>query len=142
MTSRARVVFDTNVLVSALLLPDSTAFRVYIAAERECDIVTSAELLGELDRVLARPKFDRYVDQWTRLRFLARVQAAAVAIVPDPDVRIARDPKDDVVLATVKAARADFLVTGDDDLLSIATFAGTAIVRPSALLARLAGEPR
>ena len=142
MSDKTRVVFDTNVLVSALLLPRSATYRAYALAEQHCALVTSAALLRELNAVLARPKFDRYVDQWSRLRFIARIQAVAVAIVPDPDVRIARDPKDDIVLATAKAARADFLVSGDEDLLSLASFAGTTILNPSTFVARLEAQQR
>ena len=138
MSDKARVVFDTNVLISALLIKDSTSYRAFAAAEQSRALVTSTELLAELAKVLERQKFDRYIDRWTRLRFIARVQAAAAAIVPDPDVRVARDPKDDVVLATAKAGQAAYLVTGDDDLLSLASFAGTAIVRPADFLRQFA----
>ncbi|MGH8750999.1 MAG: PIN domain-containing protein [Burkholderiales bacterium] len=68
---KLRFVFDTNVIVSALLFKDSLPRRAFDAALDSGKILISAPVLEELDRVLAREKFSKYVNILDRNRFLA-----------------------------------------------------------------------
>ena len=65
-----RVVFDTNVIVSAMLFIDSAPGRAILASLEHGTILMSQSLAGELSRVLNRGKFDRYLPRERRERFL------------------------------------------------------------------------
>jgi predicted nucleic acid-binding protein len=61
-----RAVFDTNVLVSALLFENSTPARAFFSASDNGEILLSTALVNEIHRILYHPKFDRYVDDAQR----------------------------------------------------------------------------
>jgi uncharacterized protein len=136
MSALPRAVFDTGVLVSALLLPSSMPRRSLLAARPLYDVCVSAETLAELGTVLRRSKFDKYqpvevrrefVDLYATQCLMVHVDAAS-----DEAARGAcRDPADAIFLALALAAGAEVLVTGDDDLLVLDGWKGLAIVRPS-----------
>lgn len=116
-----RVVLDTNVLVSGLAYPGSVPGKI-VAAWRQggLEVVLSHYILDELQRVLPRlPRISLTAaelrDLIDSLLFLAEVIDPAEAI--DPELR---DPADQPVLMTLVAGRADYLVTGDKDLLALA----------------------
>ena len=118
-----KVVLDTNVLVSGLMLPDSVPGRI-VAAWRaaQFDLAMSEPLLDEIGRVLSYPKIRRRLrwgqDEIARFLLLLRFKAVIVDI-KDVNVSVPRDPGDDPVLATLLAAGADCLVSGDGDLLAL-----------------------
>ena len=134
MTNELRVVFDTNVLVSATLLPRSVPRRAVNAAS-ECGIVLfSEESLAEFDEVICRPKFDRYVRESNRKEFLASVLEDAESIEVIDSISDCRDPKDNKFLELAVSGDATHLVTGDDDLLVLHPFRGVSILTPQAFL--------
>lgn len=132
-----RVVFDTNVLVSALNFPGGAPESAYrLVLEGRIELVTTRTLLAELARVLTG-KFEwddartgEAVAQVIRLGFLAEV-TEKVEEIPD-------DPSDDRVLETAAAGRADAIVSGDRHLMSLVSWRGIKIVRPAALVSDLA----
>jgi len=65
-----RVVFDTNVLVSALLFEDSTPAQAFFFAVVKGAVLISTALIEEVHRVIHRPKFDRYIDDSQREDFI------------------------------------------------------------------------
>src|ERR1700685_3636598 len=71
--TRARVVIDTNVLVSRLILPQSLPAQAVRRAEQEALLLISEATMYELADVLARPRFDRYVSLDDRKSFLRRL---------------------------------------------------------------------
>jgi uncharacterized protein len=126
--SRARYVFDTNTLISALLFENSTPGRAFVRALQEGDILVSAETLAELAEVLKRKKFRRYVTLEEVEAFLTALVKRAVMLEPDDEIRACRDPKDDKFLTLAVAGSATCIVTGDEDLLVLHPFRGTPIV--------------
>lgn len=124
-----RVVLDTNVLVSGLAYPGSVPGRL-IAAWREggVDVVLSRYILDEFVRVLPRlPKVTLTSHEVQDLSDSLMFMADVVEPSPHEDERL-RDATDQPVLATLLAADADYLVTGDKDLLELS--AQYPIVRP------------
>lgn len=115
-----RVVLDTNVLVSALAYPGSIPGRILNAwREGEVDLVLSRYILDEMVRVL--PRLPRITLTAAEIRDLADSFLFLEEIVEpstEPDETL-RDPADQMVLGTLRAARADYLVTGDKDLLAL-----------------------
>ena len=98
MTEFLRFVVDTNVLVSRLLAPRSTAARAVDQALARGSLLGSEETLAELAEVLARPKFDPYVSREDRREFI-RLLGGVMQIVPIlRRVAACRDPRDDKFL--------------------------------------------
>lgn len=130
---------DTNVVVAALLWSGPPRQLLRAARERRIDLVTSVPLLGELADVLARPKFTAKIaaSQCEVAGLVERYAALAIVVRPAPIPRIAPDPDDDAVIAAAIAAKAEFIVTGDRALLSLAKHEGVRIVNVSVGLQNL-----
>ena len=101
-------------------------------------LISSPALLAELVDVIGRAKFDAILirTNTSRERSLAEVRRLAEIIEPPPLPRpVCRDPDDDKVLALALAAKVAFIVSGDKDLLSLASFEGVPIVAPAEAIA-------
>lgn len=131
MDSFARVVADTNVLVSRLILPDSVPAKVLRQVELNSLLLFSESTMYELADVLARPKFDRYVSRDDRRGFLERLGKIAEFIPIVQFVRECCDPSDDKFLEVALNGSADVIITGDDDLLELHPWRDVAILSPS-----------
>ncbi|MBB3105069.1 putative toxin-antitoxin system toxin component, PIN family [Azomonas macrocytogenes] len=119
--AKLRVVLDTNVLVSGLAYPGSVPGRIIAAWHQGgLDVVLSRYILDEMTRVL--PRLSRVKLSTSEIRDLSDSFMFLADIVEPDDEQDAglRDPADQPVLATWKAARAHYLVTGDKDLLVLA----------------------
>lgn len=131
-----RVVIDTNVWISRLLLSNSVAALAVDKALREHEVVVSEPLIEELADVLSRDKFDRYVSLEDRQDFVRRVlQVATIAPVLS-DVADCRDPKDNHLLALALDSESERLVSGDSDLIALNPWRGVAIITPHDFLAK------
>jgi putative PIN family toxin of toxin-antitoxin system len=118
-----KVVLDTNVLLSGLMFPDGAPGHV-VAAWREArfELVVSVHQLAEIGRALAYPKIrrvldwdDRRIEQFIRQLYI-RAQIVDLGAI---SVEVPADPDDAPILATLVAAKADVLITGDGDLLAL-----------------------
>jgi hypothetical protein len=125
-----RLVLDTNVVASALLWGGVPRMLLQAGREKRFELFTSAALLAELTDILARRKFDKKIIASTLTvdQLVDRYAALAAMVRPTPTARIAPDPDDDVVIGTALAAKADWIVTGDRPLLSVAEYQGVRIV--------------
>jgi putative PIN family toxin of toxin-antitoxin system len=97
----------------------------------------SDETIAELDDVLHRPKFDKYVSETQRLEFLAALVREAELIDVVDVITDCRDPKDNKFLELALSGRASHVVTGDTDLLVLHPFREIAIVTPQSFLTML-----
>jgi putative PIN family toxin of toxin-antitoxin system len=117
-----RVVLDTNVLVSGLAYPGSVPGRIVGAWRRGAiEVILSRFILDELARVL--PRLNHRLG-WSEAEFadlvdILAIEAELVEPLPQPDGAV-RDVADLPVLGTLLASKADYLVTGDRDLLALA----------------------
>ena len=134
MTNELRVVFDTSVIVSAVLLPRSIPRRVFDRARDEGKILISEETIDELNTVLRRDRFERYVTAVQRLEFLAELIEKAEWVHVTEVVFECRDPKDDKFLELAVSGRATHLISGDKDLLVLHPFRGIQIATPKMFL--------
>lgn len=141
-----RAVLDTNVSVSAFLSPGGAPHRILEALEGGAfTMVTSEALHSELEEVLARPRLrERSARNEAELQdFLVGLRDRATIVTPSFKlVVIDRDPTDNAVLEAAVEGRADFIVTGDRDLLDVGNYEGILIVTPAAFLAILAAEKK
>lgn len=134
-----KAVVDTNVWVSAAQNPVGTPRRIAEAFEADLFVmVYSNKMIAELVRVLARPKFAGKIDVDQAGRFVALIKRTAVFVQATDIPTTSRDPKDDVFLACSLASNADYLVTGDKDLLTLKEYGNTKIVTPAEFLEVLA----
>jgi uncharacterized protein len=136
VTPRERIVVDTNVLVSRVLLPQSIAGRAVRSAVDAGQLLVSEATMQELAEVVARAKFDPYLSIVERQEFI-RLLGRIVELVPIVrQVRACRDPRDDKFLEVAVNGRADLMITGDRDLLALDPFMGITITSPAGYLAR------
>ena len=122
MINKGRFVFDTNVLVRAALISDSTAGQAFRKARQLGEILSSVPTAEELNDVLNREKFNRYITSEDRERFLAAFLRAAIVVEISEAIAACRDPKDDKFLELAVSGQATCIVTGDDDLLTLNPF--------------------
>jgi putative PIN family toxin of toxin-antitoxin system len=131
-----RLVLDTNVVASALLWDGSPRQLLRLARGEKATLFTSAPLLAELTDILSRRKFENKIagSLLTVDQLVDRYAELVAMVRPSPIPRIAPDPDDDVVMGTALAAAADFVVTGDRTLLSVARYEGVRIISVSQAL--------
>ena len=99
-------------------------------------ILASHDTLAELGSVLHRPKLAGYLSLSEITVFLAELARVVELVAITQRITLCRDPRDDKFLELAIAGRADFLVTGDVDLLTLDPFHGTAIMDPATYLGR------
>lgn len=134
MSDTPRLVFDTNILISHLLVPTSTPAQAVRKALHHGRIIVSDDTLDELASVISRPKFDPYIsleDRKDFFRFFGRV-VEKVAIIRS--IQACRDPKDDKFLELAVSGQAEAIITGDQDLLALHPFHSVQIITPGKYL--------
>jgi putative PIN family toxin of toxin-antitoxin system len=122
MRNKVRYVYDTNVIVSALLFENSKPAQAlgYVLANGE--ILLSLELLEELNEVLGRKKLNRYVTPEEREEFLEALIERAILVEIIENVQECRDPKDNKILELALNGEAQYIISGDRDLLVLHPF--------------------
>ena len=127
-----RVVCDTNILVSALL-GSPTNQKIYETFKAgHIILLFSKETLAELAEVLGRPKFKIPSPALRSLFRIVRQRARIIRKVKS--VELCRDPKDNMILGSALSGKADFLVTGDKDILAVSLISDCQILTPSKFL--------
>jgi len=139
MQPARRVVFDTNVVLSALLFPRGRlAWLRAHWREGEAVPLVSKATVRELMRVLNYSKF-RLSEQY-RMEALALYLPYCESIIAAEKCPIeCRDIKDQPLLDLAQSGKADILVTGDDDLLALAGQTAFVVETPEAYRRRIAG---
>ena len=131
----ARVIVDTNVLLSRLLIPPSITGQALRHIMERAQLLVSDATLSELADVLSRSKFDPYVGIEDRKEFFQRLTHVAEIVPIVTTLRVCRDAKDDKFLELAVDGRALFIVTGDKELLALSQFRSIRIVTPAQALA-------
>jgi hypothetical protein len=135
------LILDTNILVSALLSPLGAPAKLLDAWERKTfTLVASDVLIAEFRDVAARPFFRARLRASAAELLAAGLRDFSVYIRDLPSGPIAPDPKDSYLLAMAEAGHADFLVTGDKELLSLKHHKSTRIVTPAAMIEALQSQ--
>ena len=130
MTNKPGFVFDTNTLISALLFRDSIPRKAFDRALEKGKILISLNVVAELNEVLGREKFNKYVSEQERVEFLIALLQEAIFIEVVEVVTECRDPHDDKFLELAVNGNAEYIISGDRDLLSLHPFREIAIVTP------------
>jgi uncharacterized protein len=123
----SRIIIDTNLWISFLITKDFIKLDEILFSKSSI-IVFSQELLDEFLEVAKRPKFQRFFSSSDIEEILETIDEYADFVTVQTKVNVCRDPKDDFLLALSIDGNADFLLTGDADLLSINKFGETTIL--------------
>jgi uncharacterized protein len=135
MSVDLRVVFDTNVVVSAMLLPHSVSRGAIDYAIGHGRLFISAATVAEVGEVIRHPRFDKYLSDEERTEFLATLVCESELVDADVTVTDCRDPRDNKFLELAIACRATHIVSGDKDLLVLHPFRGISILTPGDFVA-------
>ena len=128
MKNEVRYVFDTNALISALLFENSKPAQALRYALANGEVLVSLDLLEELNEVLGREKFNRYLTTEEREEFLEALIERAVLVDITENVQECRDPKDDKVLELALNGEAQYIISGDRDLLVLHPFRDVLVI--------------
>lgn len=122
-----KVVFDTNVFVSAFIVPGGKGEEALLLAQRrKVDLYTSVPILTETTRIL-RTKFNQ--PERDVLAALKQISRAATIVRPARTVSVLEDLPDNRILECAVSAQADLVVPGDHHLLALKEFEGVPLVR-------------
>jgi len=138
------VVLDTNVIVSAVISPKGPPAQIFGAWRAQAfALVTSPDLLAEVQRTLSYDRIRRYLP-WSDdelLEFVSQLRRVATVVTPTQTVDVVRrDHADNRVLEAAAVGEAEYVVSGDHDLLDVGTHQGIRIVTPARFLAVLAAS--
>jgi putative PIN family toxin of toxin-antitoxin system len=122
-----RIIIDTNLWISFLLSKDYTKLDKLFNSD-SLVLLFSSELLDEFVEVARRPKFKKYFSIADLNELLTEIHSRAEFIDVTSEVNICRDEKDDFLLSLAKDGNADYLITGDHDLLEMKKFENTKIL--------------
>ena len=134
MTSKLRFVIDTNTLVSSILIASSVPDRAVKLIRHSGIVLISVATIEELQKVMNRPKFDKYVDPEIRSEFIVQLIQQSELVEINELILACRDSKDDKFLEVAVNGKADYLITGDRDLLVLHPFRDVQIITPAAFL--------
>ncbi len=123
----SRIIIDTNLWISFLITKDFTKLDEIIFS-RNGILVFSQELLDEFLAVARRPKFRRFFSPSDIEEILETIDEYADFVKVQTKIEVCRDPKDNFLLSLSIDGNADFLLTGDKDLLELSKFGETTIV--------------
>jgi putative PIN family toxin of toxin-antitoxin system len=130
-----RVVFDTNIYISAFAIPGGNAEDAYLKAiQGQFELFTSVAILTETARVL-QTKFD-WAEDRTR-HAIQEISQTATVLRPRPTLHVLKDEPDNRILECAIAAQAEWIVSGDRHLLSLKRHTDIAIISLADFLAEL-----
>jgi putative PIN family toxin of toxin-antitoxin system len=140
-----RAVLDTNVLVSATLIKGGTEDKILrVLQHGKFELVLSAPILEEIGRAILYEKLQKC--RWmTKEELTSLIQLLAqesILVSGTTHVRVCRDPDDDKFLAAAIEGKAQWVVSGDKDLLELKTYKGVSIVKPARFLKELEGNKK
>jgi hypothetical protein len=136
-----RVIIDTNLWISFLITKDlkTLDFRVKTG---KIKIVFSLELIEEFLSVAHRPKFKKYFSKEDIEQLIDLFEIYGEIAQVKSKIELCRDPKDDFLLSLATDSKADYLITGDNDLLDLKTIGKTKIITMTDYLKKVGRHAR
>ena len=133
----AYIVIDTNVLISAGLLPQSTTAQALALAVEHFVMAQNQDTWHELETRIARPKFDRYFGEFGRLRHLIKIAQSVEFFEVTAQASVSRDKTDDKFFALAMEAGATLVISGDRDLKEVQFYQAVEVLSPAQFLDRM-----
>lgn len=125
-----KVIFDTNVWISFLIGKRLAKIKQYIS-DGSITIITTEQLLTEIKIVTNREKLKKYFPEESVKELVELLETIAITVEIKPTHFINRDTKDNFLLDLIDYSKADYLVTGDKDLLAHNPFKSAKILTPA-----------
>lgn len=122
-----RVIIDTNLWISFIISKRFDALDPIIQSKK-VRLLFSIELIEEIKATISKPKLKKFFDADSLEEMLLSFKSLIDLVPVKSKVHVCRDPNDDFLLALSKDGKANYLVTGDKDLLSLAQFGKTNII--------------
>lgn len=131
-----KVVLDTNIIISAVILPHGTPAKIIKAwQERKFQLLISKEIFKEIACVLARPRLKKYnITLLRRKEILKVLYKYSVMTDGKLKVKVSEDPNDDMFIVCAMEGNADYIVSGDADLLKIKSHDNIDIITADAFM--------
>lgn len=132
------VVLDTNLIISGMLWGGTPKTILQMAQQHHIQTISSEPLIEELKDVITRDKFQKFLNQLQKTpddvvnSYLSYTRVIEPVELPQ---NVVRDMKDDKVIACAVGGQADYVITGDNDLLILKAYQGIRIVTASEFLA-------
>ena len=124
---KSRVIIDTNLWIS-FLISNNFSKLDKILNYKHCTIIFSQELLEEFIEVSSRPKLMKYFGQFALATIVETIEEFAEFIDVTSQIKFLNDSKDDFLLSLAIDGKADYLITGDKELLEVGKYNGTIII--------------
>ncbi len=128
------ILLDTNIIISALCFPFSKPRKAFDLAIKNGNLLTSEDTFNELKTALLKQKFDKYIELNLRQEFLKQYSKLCKTVQISQKIDICRDKKDNKFLELAMNGNADYIITGDSDLLILNPFENIKIITPDAFL--------
>lgn len=122
-----RIIIDTNLWISFLLTSNFKKLDL-ILTDGLITLIFSENLLNEFTEVILRPKFRKYFSEEILNELLILLEPKSQLINVTTTIELCRDPKDNFLLELANDGKADYLITGDKDLLTLKRFEHTQII--------------
>ena len=132
--TKLRIVIDTNILISGLMAVNSLPQQVFDYATSQAILLISDEVQSEIENVISRPKLEKYITLERRVKFLAELSQQVERVEINQQIRACRDPKDDKFLELAVCGEANYIITGDADLLDLHPFQNISIIKAANFL--------
>src|SRR3989344_9414958 len=132
-----KLVLDTNSLVSAFFWAGNEAGLLRKIEQGKAKLYITGEILKEVEEVIKKPKFNEIIKKanLTSDQIMQKIASLSHAVItPNMSVKICRDEKDNKFLECAEGAKADYIVSGDEDLLSLKEYDGVPIAKSERIL--------
>ena len=127
-----KLVLDTNTLVSAFFWEGNEAELFRKIEQGKAKLYITGEILKEVEQVIKRPKFNEVMKKanLTPDQIIQKIVSIShLVISPKLNIKVCRDEKDNKFLECATSAKTDYLISGDQDLLSLKKYKEITIVR-------------
>src|SRR3989338_10777339 len=127
-----KLVLDTNTIISAFFWEGNEAELFRKIEQGKAKLYVTSEILKEVEEVIKRPKFREVMDNanLTHAQVIQKIGSLShLIIAPKLNIKVCRDEKDNKFLECAENAKADHIISGDDDLLSLKEYKGIPIIR-------------
>lgn len=122
------IIVDSNIWISFMIGKTILKLKERVA-EGKIEVIITDRLLDEIKEVASRKRFEKYFQDAHVKNFFEYLQSISTHTKIKSEVNICRDEKDNYLLALAQDSKADYIVTGDKDLLTLEKFCKTQIIR-------------
>lgn len=125
-----KIIIDSNIWISFLIGKNLKGLQNHIDSQK-LKIITCTEQLVELSEVFKKPKLKKYFSKEQVIEFFELLDESSECIKTLPKSDLCRDPKDNYLVSLAIISKANFLITGDNDLLDLKKIGDTVILKYS-----------